>query len=271
MRRRRSVVDADWQTRAVQDAHRTLGRDARIRRAGDAVTAEAAGRRLTWSLDQLAARAVEELGDRRGGDVGSMTESGGRVHRVQGPLVEAAGLRDVAVSSLVAARRGEAFPARSSAIREGVTTVEAYEYTGGLRPGDPVAALGVPLSARLGPGLLGGVYDGLLRPLSHAPMWLEPGTVPDRRPTRPRFVPGVREGDLVGPGAELGVVRGGGVVHRVLVPPTACGPGRGPSSEGPCGDDDVVAVVGGSEVPLTTRWPVRPRARCASGWPPGRP
>ncbi|MGZ4624669.1 MAG: V-type ATP synthase subunit A [Kineosporiaceae bacterium] len=186
-----------------------------------------------------------------------MNKGDGYVHRVQGPLVEAAGLTAVAVSSLV--RLGDrGVPGEVVGVREGVATVEAFEYTGGLRPGDPVTALGVPLSARLGPGLLGGVFDGLLRPLAHAPVWLEPGTVPDRQPTRRRaFVPGVGEGDVVGPGTELGVVRGAGVVHRVLVPPTASGRVEALRSEGPCGDDEVVAVVGGVDVPLTTRWPVR--------------
>jgi len=197
--------------------------------------------------------------------------AGGQVHRVQGPLVEAAGLPEVAVSSLVrlGARRvlGEIV-----GTREGVVTVEAYEYTGGLRPGDPVAVLGVPLSARLGPGLLGGVFDGLLRPLSDAPAWLEAGTVPDRLPPERRaFVPGVREGEVVGAGAELGVLRGAGVVHRVLVPPTAEGRVEALRGEGPCGDDDVVAVVGGVDVPLTTSWPVRRprpvRERLAAGPP----
>ncbi len=58
------VVDADWQVCAVEQARRMLGADACIRQTRDAVTAEADGRRLTWSLDRLAARAVEELGDR---------------------------------------------------------------------------------------------------------------------------------------------------------------------------------------------------------------
>ena len=59
--------------------------------------------------------------------------------------------------------------------RDRVTSIQAYEYTGGLAAGAPVAALGRPLSARLGPGLLGGVFDGLLRPLTAAPTWLAPG------------------------------------------------------------------------------------------------
>jgi len=49
------------------------------------------------------------------------------------------------------------------AITQGVATVQAYEYTGGLAPGDVAVSVGGPLSAPLGPALLGGVFDGLLR------------------------------------------------------------------------------------------------------------
>ena len=95
----------------------------------------------------------------------------GRVVRVNGPLVEVEGLDGVAMSEVVALG-----PARLLgelvAFSGEVATVQAYEYTGGLRPGDVAAPRGEPLSAPLGPGLLGGVFDGLLRPLADAGTWL---------------------------------------------------------------------------------------------------
>ena len=110
-----------------------------------------------------------------------------RVARVNGPLVEVEGLAGAAMSNVVElGERGLA--GEVVAIRGDVTTVQAYEYTGGLAPGGTRArSLGLPLSARLGPHLLGGIFDGLLRPLTGAPARLEPG--------RPREVcdqPGVR-------------------------------------------------------------------------------
>ena len=78
------------------------------------------------------------------------------------------GLADVAMSELVALGP-QGLPGEVVAIRDGARTVQAYEYTGGMAAGDPAAALGQPLSARLGPDLLGGVFDGLLRPLSGGP------------------------------------------------------------------------------------------------------
>ena len=109
-----------------------------------------------------------------------------RVARVNGPLVEVEGLAGVAMYDIVElGERG--LPGEVVAIRGDVTTVQAYEYTGGLAPGHPARSRGEPLSARLGPHLLGGVFDGLLRPLSGAPAWLEPGAVPAGREQ-----PGVR-------------------------------------------------------------------------------
>ena len=91
----------------------------------------------------------------------------------QGPLVEVAGLTGVAMSDVVElGDRG--LPGEAVAIRGDVTTVQAYEYTGGLAPGQPARSQGAPLSARLGPHLLGGVFYGLLRPLTGAPAGLEP-------------------------------------------------------------------------------------------------
>ena len=97
-----------------------------------------------------------------------------RIVRVNGPLVEVADLTGVAMYDIV--ELGEQLlPGEAVAIRGDVTTVQAYEYTGGLAPGHPARSRGEPLSARLGPGLLGGIFDGLLRPLDGAPAWLEPG------------------------------------------------------------------------------------------------
>jgi V/A-type H+-transporting ATPase subunit A len=59
----------------------------------------------------------------------------------------------------------QALPGEVVAIRDDLATVQAYEHTGGLASGAAVACRGEPLSAPLGPHLLGGVFDGLLRPL----------------------------------------------------------------------------------------------------------
>src|SRR5512146_191827 len=97
-----------------------------------------------------------------------------RITRVNGPLVEVAGLTGIAMHDVVELGV-HLLPGEVTAIRGDVATIQAYEYTGGLAPGHPARSRGEPLSARLGPHLLGGVFDGLLRPLRRAPAWLEPG------------------------------------------------------------------------------------------------
>jgi V/A-type H+/Na+-transporting ATPase subunit A len=185
-------------------------------------------------------------------------EDRARVVRVNGPLVEVTGLAGVAMSDIIelGPRR---LPGEAVAIRGDVTTVQAYEYTGGLAPGDPARSLGEPLSARLGPHLLGGVFDGLLRPLNGAPAWLEPGHEFDTGTGAEHdFTPEVTAGSAVGAGMSIGTVAtAGGIGYRVLVPP-----GRGGTVEkireaGPVPADAVIATVAGTDIQLTSSWPVR--------------
>lgn len=182
----------------------------------------------------------------------------GRVLRVSGPLVEAEGLGDVAMSELVALGAAE-LPGEVVAIRDSVASVQAYEYTGGLAVGDPVAALGRPLSARLGPELLGGVFDGLLHPLTSAGTWLFPGARAEDARAGCRWEPRVAEGVEVGEGTVLGVVPGvgGGLEYRVLVPPGVRGRVDQLAVAGTYDSDAVVATVSGRPVGLSALWPVR--------------
>ncbi len=186
-----------------------------------------------------------------------VSTTGGRLVRVNGPLVEAEGLKGVAVADVV-----EVGPQRLAAevvaIEQGRLTAQVYEYTGGLRVGERIAGLGRPLSARLGPGLLGGIFDGLLRPLAGRPPWLAPGVL--RAPAvSPRwtFVPAASPGATVRAGTQLGTVETrSGIAHRVLVPVGFDGNLEW-LADGELGEDDHVAVVGGRRVPLIEQWPVR--------------
>jgi V/A-type H+/Na+-transporting ATPase subunit A len=180
----------------------------------------------------------------------------GRIIRVAGPLVEVEDVGPVAMYDLIALGPAGT-PGEVVAVRDGLVSVQAYEYTGGLGPGCPAVPQGRPLSAHLGPGLLGQVFDGLLRPLSRAPMFLTPGAISEDTDQSWRFEPRVRVGDRVVEGQVLGVLRGAGPLeHRVLVPP-----GEGGAVEsvtaGQCRADMVVAAVAGVDIGLFTDWPVR--------------
>jgi V/A-type H+/Na+-transporting ATPase subunit A len=182
----------------------------------------------------------------------------GRVVRVNGPLVEIEGLPGLAMHEIVEVGE-DRLPGEAVAIRGGFATVQAYEYTGGLAPGAPAVARGEPLSARLGPHLLGGTFDGLLRPLSGAATWLRPGQRASGRDTRRfGFVPEVTEGAHASEGCSVGRVRlPGGIGYRVLVPPGAEGPATQVRPAGPVSIRAAVARVGGVPVRLESSWPVR--------------
>jgi len=183
--------------------------------------------------------------------------SSARVARVNGPVVEVA---DANVSMLELVEVGNArLPGEVIALEGSSATVQVYEYTGGLVPGEPVTMSGAPLSAELGPGLLGGVFDGMLRRLDGAGDWIEHGARLEtlRRDRRWSFAPAGISGE-VGPGTLLGTVpESVAVEHRVLVPPGVSGPLEWLAPAGELTISDTVARVGGDEVRLAHRWPVR--------------
>jgi len=198
--------------------------------------------------------------------------------RVSGPLVEVEGLAPVAMSDIVEVG-ADRLPGEVVTIHGGLATAQVYEYTGGLAPGDPAWGRGEPLCAQLGPHLLGGIFDGLLRPLSGEPLWLRPGrrvgaASRTRGEGNGRFAlsPEVADGALVTEGDCLGTVAlPGGVAYRVLVPPGTTGTVSQIRPAGPAGVQAVVAKVGGTAVRLATSWPVRRprpfRERLAGGEP----
>ncbi|MYT16741.1 V-type ATP synthase subunit A [Streptomyces sp. SID4951] len=208
-------------------------------------------------------------GPRRGGErvpVEGLTAAGrsttrprsSRILRVAGPLVELEYTGDVAMNDMVLLGAAQ-LPAEVVAITTSRVTVQAYEYTGGLAPGQHARPLGVPMSAQLTPALLGGVYDGLLRPLTAAGDWLTPGARGDTGPSRRwLFRPAVPDGRHLTEGSVVGeVATGGSLRPRVLVPPGCSGEVAYVAAEGEHPEDAVLAVVSGVEIRARTSWPVR--------------
>ncbi|HTQ87964.1 MAG TPA: V-type ATP synthase subunit A [Streptosporangiaceae bacterium] len=188
----------------------------------------------------------------------TMSPDAARVARVNGPLVEVSGLADAAMYDVV--ELGEhRLPGEIIAIRGDVATIQAYEYTGGLAPGHPARSRGEPLSARLGPHLLGGIFDGLLRPLSGAPAWLGPGcSFAGAAAEEYEFIPETKARAALDEGASLGTVTvSGGIRYRVLVPPGLSGVVEKVREAGLVPGDAVIATVSGTDVRMTSAWPVR--------------
>ncbi|MGW7793162.1 MULTISPECIES: V-type ATP synthase subunit A [Streptomyces] len=174
-----------------------------------------------------------------------------------GPLVEITCPAAVAMHDLVVL--GEArLPGEVVAIDGDTATVQAYEYTGGLAPGHAAEPLGLPLTVRLAPDLLGGVFDGLLRPLADAGDLLTVGGRESGERHRPAwpFTPRVAAGALVGPGDVAGEIVAR-VPLRLLVPADLSGEVTRIVPAGVYSPDAVLAEVGGREVRMEQAWPVR--------------
>jgi V/A-type H+-transporting ATPase subunit A len=142
--------------------------------------------------------------------------------------------------------------------------VQVYEDTSGLRPGTQIRGTGQPLSVRLGPGLLGMIFDGLLRPISDlsAGPYMTAG-LDEASAEAFRFVPLVRVGDRLAGGAAFGrVENAGGSLQHAMVPPR-CSGGEvvEVAAEGVFRDDEIVCRLRDGttihELAMSQRWPVR--------------
>ena len=178
---------------------------------------------------------------------------------VNGPVVEVEGMDDARVLDLV--ELGEQrLTGEVIALRDGIAVVQAHEYTGGLGPGAPAILGDGLLRGELGPGLLGGVFDGMLRRLDAMAERLAPGMHATALPQERRwpFRPSVQTGADVDQGAVLGTVRETEAIEaRILVPPELRGRVEWVADPGEYTVADAIAVVGGRELRLAQRWPLR--------------
>ena len=155
---------------------------------------------------------------------------------------------------------------------ERTATLQVYEDTSGLAVGVPVYATGRALEVELGPGLLGGIYDGLQRPLARLAAqdgdFVRKGSHVQAldRDRVWTFSPSLKKGDAINGGEVIGTVRESqALTHRILAPPALTGVVRHVAAESPRSVADVVAIVAdrhGAEHPITLMqtWRVR-RAR----------
>jgi V/A-type H+-transporting ATPase subunit A len=184
--------------------------------------------------------------------------SAGRVLRVNGPVVEIGGLTDVATAELVEVGAAR-LPGEAVTIRDGIVTAQVYAYTGGLMPGAAAQALGRPLSVALGPGLLGGVFDGTMRPLDAAAEFLEVAGRSQPGASRTwRFTPRAKVGEELKPGGLLGVIQETPLIeHRLLASPGASGRLTWLAPPGEHSVDEPLATVGDVKIGFSNHWPVR--------------
>ncbi|MDO4565411.1 MAG: V-type ATP synthase subunit A [Clostridia bacterium] len=190
----------------------------------------------------------------------------GTIIKVSGPLIVANGMADVQMYDVVRVSDkkliGEVIE-----LREDRASIQVYEETGGIGPGEPVESTGAPLSVELAPGLITSIFDGIQRPLSkireqagdritrgimvnsldHEKLW--------------NFVPTAKVGDELQAGDVLGTVQESeAVLHKIMVPPNVSGRLEW-IFEGESNITNPIARLSRDnetiELPMMQRWPVR--------------
>ena len=183
-----------------------------------------------------------------------------------GPLVIASGMRDANMSDVVRVSDkrliGEIIEMHGDE-----ASIQVYEETSGLGPGEPVESTGAPMSVELGPGLITSIYDGIQRPLddimkisgNNLQRGVEVASL--KRDKKWEFVPVAKVGDEVEAGDVLGTVQETAVVEQKIMVPYGV---AGTVKEIKAGEftvEEVVAVVstkdGDKELTMMQKWPVR--------------
>lgn len=189
----------------------------------------------------------------------------GRIIKVSGPLVVAEGMDEANVYDVVKVSENKLI-GEIIEMRGDKASIQVYEETTGIGPGEPVYTTGEPLSVELGPGLVTTMFDGIQRPLDAIREvggdFLTRGIdLPGLdREKKWHFTPTVKVGDEVGPGDVIGTVQETAVVlHKIMVPPGISGRVKS-IEEGEFTVVDTVCVLEGDkeyELQMMQKWPVR--------------
>jgi V/A-type H+/Na+-transporting ATPase subunit A len=209
-----------------------------------------------------------------------MNASKGEVIKVSGPLVVARGLTGARMYEMVRVGEANLF-GEIIEIRGDEYSIQVYEETEGIGPGQPVVPTGEPLSVELGPGLIRSIYDGVQRPLDA--LAHDFGDYIVRGAERPAldrakrwdFRPVAKAGDAVRAGDVLGTVQESHlVVHKIMVPPGKSGTVKRIAPVSASVEEQVALITGpGGEfgVTMVQRWPVREPRPVARKLPPTEP
>ncbi|TRZ91512.1 MAG: ATP synthase subunit A [Methanosarcinales archaeon] len=186
----------------------------------------------------------------------------GKIYRISGPVVIISGLNTRMYDVVKVGNEG--LMGEVIGIEGDKSTVQVYEETSGIRPGEPVENTGMPLSVELGPGLLESIYDGIQRPLpvlmDKMGDFIKRGVFADglSREKEWEFVPTAKKGDKVKGGEIIGTVQETqNIQHRIMVPPDVSGTIE-EIKKGKFKVDEVVCTLsGGKKLTMMQKWPVR--------------
>ena len=191
----------------------------------------------------------------------------GTIVKVAGPLIMATGMADVRMYDVVRVSQSR-LVGEVIELRGDKASIQVYEETSGLGPGEPVVSTGAPLSVELAPGLIESIFDGIQRPLTRirdkvGERITRGVEVPSLdREKKWYFEPRVKAGDRVAQGDVLGVVQETAVVeHRIMVPYKMEGTVKSIFKGGATIEETVCVLTdkdgNDHEIAMLQRWPVR--------------
>ncbi|NCE15306.1 V-type ATP synthase subunit A [Enterococcus gallinarum] len=205
----------------------------------------------------------------------------GTIEKVSGPLVTASGLSGAKIHEICKVSE-KGLIGEIIEIKKGLVSIQVYEETAGIGPGEPVESTGAPLSVELAPGLLTEMFDGIQRPLDTfmnqtESDFLERGMTIDplNRQKKWTFMPQVKVGDNVQAGDILGLVQETTAIeHKVMVPPGV----KGTVKEIMVGNYAITEPIclletaeGEQRLTMMQKWPVRKPRPTAAKLNPGEP
>ncbi|MBQ2746724.1 MAG: V-type ATP synthase subunit A [Clostridia bacterium] len=207
-----------------------------------------------------------------------MTKNTGKVVSINGNLVSVEFDGNVSMNEICYVLvGGTTLKSEVIRIRGNIAQIQVYEMTEGIKCGDEVEFTGDMLSAELGPGLLGQIYDGLQNPLpvlaEKAGWFLERGVYADGLDSQKKweFTPTAKVGDTLRAGEHFGTVPEGPFTHKIFIPFYLLGNYTIKSivEKGEYTIKDTVAVITderGREIPISMsfKWPVKRAVKCYS-------
>jgi len=210
-----------------------------------------------------------------------MQQNSGKIVKVSGPVVIAGGLRGAKMHDVVKVS-DEKLIGEIIELDEDKATIQVYEETSGIGPGEPVYTTGLPLSVELGPGLIKSIYDGIQRPLdiifkkegSFIARGIEAESL--NKSHKWDFKPSKKKGDKVSSGDRLGSVQETSIIEHYIMVPIGIEGTIENIKEGYFTVSDTIAQIkdkSGSlhEVQMLQKWPVRKMRPYKDKIPPKEP
>ncbi len=206
----------------------------------------------------------------------------GKIYGINGPIVYVGENKAFKMGEMVLVGKDK-LVGEVIGLTTGKTTIQVYEETTGLRPGDEVYGTGAPISVTLAPGIISNIFDGIERPLQEiakkSGTFISRGVSVESLDTAKLWDVHItlKPGDKVYGGTIIAEVpESRAIVHKSMVPPDVCGTVVKVVPDGKYTINDTIVTITDSkgqekELTLTQRWPIRVPRPTAKRYPSDRP